>query len=135
MNEAVTIKINKTVALAIKRKETKLRFNVEKPVTIELVLRRALNGDYMIHDHPLYDIVIMPEKNKIVTFSKRHPKTDPYPAQDKFFDYLKRKGMVVADSIQGGNVFGSLEATYPINDKIDTIQALLLIIYHFFQKR
>ena len=39
--------------------------------------------------------------------------------------------MIIQDSIQGGNVYGSLEAVYPINDKVDTIQALLLATYNF----
>lgn len=41
--------------------------------------------------------------------------------------------MIVQDSIQGGNVYGSLEAVYPINDKVDTIQALLLATYNFLK--
>ena len=42
--------------------------------------------------------------------------------------------MVVQDSIQGGNVYGSIEAIYPINDKVDTIQALLLAAYNFLKE-
>ena len=114
----------------------KILVKVEEPpkATIKLNLRKALNGDYMIYDHPLYDIVIMPKKNKIVTLVKREAQLDPYVSQDKFFDHLNRKGMIVGDTVQGGNIFGSLEATYPINDKVDTIQALLLVVYQFLQK-
>jgi hypothetical protein len=128
-------------------KELKLRIKVEKSTpeiislqlrdqpseSIKLNIRKALNGDYMIFDHPLYDIVLMPKKNKVVTFVKKNPKLDPYPHQDNLFDYLRKKGMIVPDTIQAGNVFGSLEAVYPINDKINTIETLLLVIFKFFE--
>ena len=127
--------------------ELKLRIRVEEPTpetirlqlrdepseSIRLNIRKALNGDYMIFDHPLYDIVLMPNKNKVVTFVKKNPKVDPYPYQDNFFDHLRRKGMIVPDTIQAGNVFGSLEGVYPINDKINTIEALLLLIFKYFE--
>jgi len=133
MVDKVKINIEPKVKIAIKKAYKPLKLSIKFPTTIELKLRRALNGDYLIYDHPLFDIVIMPDKNKIVTFRKRNPKTDPYPSQDKFFDYLMRLGMVVQDSIQGGNVYGSLEAIYPINDKVDTIQALFLAMYNFLK--
>ena len=41
--------------------------------------------------------------------------------------------MIVPDTIQAGNVFGSLEGVYPINDKINTIEALLLLIFKYFE--
>lgn len=134
MVEKVRIDIEPEVKIAIKKAFKPVKLNIKFPTTIELNLRRALNGDYLIYDHPLFDTVIMPKKNKIVTFSKRNPKTDPYPSQDKFFDYLMRLGMIVQDSVQGGNVYGSFEAVYPINDKVDTIQALLLAIYNFLKE-
>lgn len=131
MANPVKIKIEPQVSLAVHTILKPFKVHVQFPTTIKLYLRRALNGDYLIYDHPLFDIVIMPDKNKIVTFKKRDTRIDPYPSQDKFFDYLMRLGMIVQDSIQGGNVFASLEAVYPINNKVDTIQALLLAIYNF----
>tara|TARA_R100000808_G_C2112633_1_gene126256 strand:+ start:88 stop:723 length:636 start_codon:yes stop_codon:yes gene_type:complete len=114
-------------------KQPNIKIKIEKPLTIFLKIRKAINGDYMIYDHPLYDIVIMPNKNKILTFSKKAAKFEPYPSQDKFFDYLARRGLLALDSVQGGNIFGSLEAKYPINDEVDTIETLLLVIYDFLQ--
>tara|TARA_R110000744_G_C19130675_1_gene537024 strand:+ start:55 stop:657 length:603 start_codon:yes stop_codon:yes gene_type:complete len=103
-----------------------------KPVpheTIELDVRKTLDNNYIIYDHPLFDIVINPDKKRITTFIKRYLKTDPYPHQDVFFDYLLRKGVILPDSVKGGNIFGSLEATYPANKKIDVIKSVLLSIY------
>ena len=119
---SVTVKSDKPVTLKVK-----------KPIRIYLNMRRSLEGNYMIFDHPLYDVVIMPKKNKIVTFSKKDVTIDPYGYQDRLFDYLRTKGLIQADTIQGGSVFGSLEATYPINNKVDTIQAILLSLYSFLK--
>tara|TARA_R110000824_G_scaffold83385_1_gene208835 strand:- start:2638 stop:3198 length:561 start_codon:yes stop_codon:yes gene_type:complete len=96
---------------------------------IKLDIRRTLNDDYMVYDHPLFDIVLMPKKNKIVTFAKKNGKIDAYPYQDHFFNFLQTKGVILPDTVQAGNVLGSLEAVYPINEKVDSIQAILLTIY------
>ena len=122
------------IKVRVKLPELPIKISIKEPIRVYLQIRRSLGGDYMIFDHPLFDVVIQPKTNKIVTFSKRTVSTDPYPSQDKFFDYLMRKGMLKSDSIQGGNVFGSLEATYPVNDEIDTVEALLLVIYYFMKE-
>ena len=121
-----------TIKLIVKQQPIEIK--VIPPIKVSLNIRRSLGGDYMVFDHPLYDIVIMPDKNKIVTFTKRDARMDPYPSQDKFFDYLDKKGALTRDSVQGGNVFGSLEATYPSNDKVNTLEVLLLIIHSFMKE-
>ena len=121
------------IKVRVKPPELPVKIIIKEPIRVYLQIRRSLDGNYMIFDHPLFDVVIQPKTNKIVTFSKRTVSTDPYPSQDKFFDYLMRKGMINGDSIQGGNVYGSLEATYPVNDEVDTVEALLLVIYYFMK--
>jgi len=121
------------IKVRVKAEPPSVKINIKDPIRVYLQIRRSVGGNYMIFDHPLFDVVIQPKTNKIVTFSKRTVSTDPYPSQDKFFDYLMRKGMIEGDSVQGGNVFGSLEATYPVNDDVDTIEALLLVIYYFMK--
>ena len=90
MANPVTIKIRPKVIVGIKQVLKPFKIEIDYPTTIKLNLRRALNGDYLIYDHPLFDIVLMPQKNKIVTFKKKETRIDPYPSQDKFFDYLMR---------------------------------------------
>jgi len=130
----VDVKVGKEINIKVKEENPKIKIKVREPLLVYLQVRRSLDGNYMIFDHPLFDIVIMPRKNKIVTFSKRGALIDSYPSQDKFFDYLMRKGLVLADTIQSGNVYSSLEAAYPINDNVDTIEALLLVIYNFLKE-
>ena len=75
----------------------------------------------------------MPKKNKIVTFARKNSKIDAYSSQDDFYEFLRMKGMIIPDSIQGGNVYGSLEASYPINDNADTIQMFLYLIHKYMR--
>ena len=100
---------------------------------IHLDIRRTLDNNYIIYDHPLFDIVINPDKKKIMTFVKKFSKTEAYPHQDSFFDYLKTRGVILADTVKGGNIFGSLEATYPANKKMDVVKVILLNIFMFLR--
>ena len=62
----VEVKIGADVAAEFAEPDEPLKIKVDVPVVhkIYLKMRRSINGDYMIYDHPLYDIVIMPKKNK-----------------------------------------------------------------------
>tara|TARA_B100000287_G_scaffold10618_1_gene10744 strand:+ start:160 stop:696 length:537 start_codon:yes stop_codon:yes gene_type:complete len=82
-------------------------------IKIDLNVRRSLDGNYLIFDHIDMDIVVMPEKNKIVTFPKESLSDVVYGAQNRMFDYLTKKGIVLPETVQGGNVYGALEAAYP----------------------
>ena len=101
---------------------------------ISLDIRKTLDNNYIIYDHPLFDIVVNPDKKKITTFVKKKTNTSAYPHQDAFFDYLKRRGVILADTVKGGNIFGSIEATYPANKKIDVVKVVLLNIFMFFRE-
>jgi len=78
-------------------------------MTLELKARKSLDGNILIFDHNEMDIVIMPESRKIVTFAKDDFSETVYGVQDRFFAYLKRRGIVAYDSIKGGSVYGSIE--------------------------
>lgn len=100
-----------------------------------LNIRRTLDGNYYIYDHHYIDIILMPEKMKILTLpysesSKLSFSDLVYSTQDKFFDYLSRRGVVAPESIKGGNIFGSIEATIlkPKDSGIPLDQLVLLNI-------
>jgi hypothetical protein len=120
----------------VEPKVTSIEVGVEpipsQPISLDI--RRTLDNNYIIYDHPLFDIVVNPDKKKIMTFVKKKSKTSAYPHQDAFFEYLKRRGVILSDTIKGGNIFGSLEATYPANKKIDVVKAILLNIFMFFRE-
>ena len=82
-----------------------------KKVRLELDLRQSLNGDLMIFDHGDIDIVLSPDKNKVVIFPKDTMSDLVYGAQNRLMAHLRKRGIVVAETIQAGAFYGSLEGT------------------------
>lgn len=101
---------------------------------IKLNVRKTLDNNIVIYDHPLIDIVIIPSKNKIFTIPKDVPNSDTYPAQDRFFKFLDKKGVLVKGTVRSGAILNSLESFYPPNDKIDVMQVILLLTKRFLDK-
>jgi hypothetical protein len=105
-----------------------------KPRTIELVARRAVDGKIMVFDHNLIDVVIAPEEGKVTTFSKTNQNDLAYEAQDRLFRLMQSKGLIMPESVKSGNIFGSLEASYPTESKYaDTTNVALYLVYEFMQ--
>ena len=78
-------------------------------IKFKLNIREAHNGDLMIFDHPEIDIVVMVEKRKIVTFAKDLATDVVYGTSSRLMERLRQKGVIAYETIQGGNVYGSLE--------------------------
>jgi hypothetical protein len=105
-----------------------IRVKIKEPprlMEFNLNLRRALNGDLMIFDHADIDIVVMMEKKKIVAFAKDLMTEVVYGAESRLFEFLKKKGIIAYDSIQGGNIYGSLEASILESKDLDSVKASL----------
>jgi len=105
-----------------------------KIVRIKLDARKSLDGNIMVFDHKFFDIILIPFKNKILTIPKTNQTLDVYEMMDHFFAFLSQRGAVVNGSIRSGNVFGSLESFYPVNEEIDVLQVLLLLIHTYLQE-
>ncbi len=105
-------------------------------VNLELKARKTLDGNIMIFDHQEMDIVLMPEKSKIVTFAKNDFSEMVYAAQNRLFEFLKRKGVVDYESIQGGSVYGSLEGKIPTpkDQAINSIDYAIYGVYKFLKE-
>ena len=88
----------------------------DKLISVELDMRQSLDGNYMIFDHADIDIVVMPEQGKILTLPKELITDQVYGAQNRLFSFLQKKGVIDFASIQGGNVYGSIEAKLLPND-------------------
>lgn len=123
---AINIKIgdqatqeDNNVKIKIKDPTLKERYN------FKLELRRALNGDLLIFDHADIDIVVLKEKKKIVAFAKDIMSEIVYGAENRLFEYLRKKGIIAYDSIQGGNVYGSLEGALLESKEVDPVKAAL----------
>ena len=81
----------------------------EKLVKLELDLRKSMSGDLMIFDHADVDIVLSPSKNKVIVFPKEGITDLVYGAQNRLFSFLRKRGLVIPESIQAGSFFGSIE--------------------------
>jgi hypothetical protein len=79
-------------------------------VRLELDVRKSMSGDLMIFDHGDIDIVLSTRNNKITAFPKESINNLVYGAQNRLFAHLRKKGIIIADSIQAGSFFGSIEA-------------------------
>jgi hypothetical protein len=78
-------------------------------VRLEMDIRKSLSGDLMIFDHGDIDIVLSTKTNKITAFPKETMNDLVYGAQNRLFAHLRKKGLIIADSIQAGSFFGSFE--------------------------
>ena len=69
---------------------------VEKPEdTVTLDARKTLDGNLMVFDHEDVDIVLVPSSNKIMVFPKDLMEERIYHTQDRFFYFLRKKGVIV----------------------------------------
>ena len=76
----------------------------------------------------------MPEKSKIVCFAKKEMSNAVYSIS-KMFEFLRRKGIIIPETIMGGNVYGSMEAKYPSQSEMaDTTQAVVFSISKFIEE-
>jgi len=109
---------------------------VPETIQVSLKVRKTLDGKIMILDHLHIDIVLDLSKKKITTFPKKQLNDEVYSSQNNYFKFLTNEGIVLPESIQVGNVFGSLEAKYPDspNEKVDAVQVVLLSTKKFLDK-
>ncbi len=119
---SVNIKVvDDTTAEPIEQpEESSVTINVVEKDRIEakLKLRSSINGDLMIMDHKDIDIVIKQEEKRIVAFAKETLSDLVYGAQSRLLEYLRSNGLIEIDSIQGGNIYGSLEAKLQEGPKV-----------------
>lgn len=101
---------------------------------VKLHIRKTLDNNIVIYDHPLIDVIIIPTKNKIFTVPKEATSSDSYPSQDRYFKFLDRKGVLVKGTIRSGAILNSLEAFYPPNEKVDVLQVIILLTKRFLDK-
>ena len=117
-------------------KEDTIKIEILEKDEIEfnLNLRSALNGDLIILDHKDIDIVVQPTSKKIVTFAKEVMSDAVYGAESRLLEYLRGQGVINHDSIQGGNVYGSLEGQIMDSKTHDPIKVTILKISEWMKK-
>tara|TARA_R110000824_G_scaffold287578_2_gene475672 strand:+ start:450 stop:989 length:540 start_codon:yes stop_codon:yes gene_type:complete len=111
-------------------------FANEKKVKLELNIRKSLTGDLMIFDHGDIDIVLSPAKNKVVAFPKETMNDLVYGAQNRLMSFLRKRGVLIAESIQSGAFYGSLEGSLetPVNEGLSASKLALVNISSFIDE-
>jgi hypothetical protein len=106
----------------------------KKVEKILLKARKTIDGNIIISDHPELDIFILISKGKIVAIPKEEMDDEIYDTQNRLFRFLTKKGVIDHSSVQGGNLFMSMEAKIPEADKGEKTQFVLYTISLFIEK-
>ena len=113
-----------------------VKFAKEPQAKITLNARKNLRGDVMIFDHEDIDIVVMSENNKILSFAKEDMSDKVYEAQERLFKFLRKRGIIELSSVQGGNIYGSMEANIleSASENVSSIEATLYVVSKFMNE-
>jgi hypothetical protein len=88
----------------------------------------------MILDHKDIDIVVFPKKSKVIAFAKEIMGDHVYDSQDRFFRFLTNKGVIDRESIQGGNIYSSMEAMIPPSEQYNMVENVVMTIGKFIEE-
>jgi len=102
--------------------------------SVKLNARRSLDGNVLIFDHKHIDIVLMPKKKKVVAFAKDIYGDQVYEAQNRLFHFLRKKGIIDYDSVQGGNIHASMEAKMLESKDYNATQQTLFAVGKFIEE-
>ena len=99
---------------------------------IKLNIRKTLDNNLIIYDHPKLLIFVSPQSNKILTTPKTEKIDEEiFLASKKMFDFLVEKGLVDPASVRGGAVYKSTEATYADSKELKALNVVLKTLYEF----
>ena len=83
---------------------------------VRLDIRKTLDGNY----------IISPSKNKILALSTIAMDDKVYYTQNKYFDFLYKRGVIDPSTVQAGNIYASMEAAIPqTQEKVDPIEVII----------
>ena len=102
--------------------------------TISLKAKKTIDGNIIIVDHPEIDIMILPAQRKVVALPKEELDDEIYETQSRLFKFLVLRGVVIYNTVQAGNLFMSLEASYPEAKQGDAVQYILLSLSKFMDQ-
>lgn len=102
-------------------------------INFKLMTRSAINGDIMILDHKDIDIVLKQGEGKILTFAKETISDYTYGAEARLLEFMRSKGVLEYDSIQGGNIYGSLEGKIMKSENVESNKVALKVISEWME--
>ncbi len=101
--------------------------------TVKLKARKSLDGNIIISDHQLMDVVLIPAKNKVLTIPHPGFGEEVYYKQKDFFSALSRRG-IFSGAMEGGNIYGVYEAKLATSEEVSPVQVALLEIERYFKQ-
>ncbi len=115
------------ITISIKDKQT----GIQK----EIAIKKTLSGDFLLQEHPDIDIIVMPQKFKILALAKEDQTDQVYNLQEKLFNYMVKKGVVLPESVISGNVYGSLQGSFPEQSPggEDVLQVVIYNLANFIE--
>ena len=102
-------------------------------IEFELQAKSAVNGDLMIFAHRDIDIVLNQKDKRVTAFAKDMNSDFVYGAESRLFEFLRKKGVLEYDSIQGGNIYGSMEGKLMDANEHDVNKITLLAIHEWMK--
>ena len=108
----------------------------KKPqATIELKMRKTLDGDFIIYDHEDVDIVVSSKNLKVTTFPKPDSDEGCYHSQMRLFEFLQKRGTIERDTVQAGSVYNAIEGKIieSTTEGVSSTQVVLLTISEFLE--
>ena len=116
------------MSIKIKVKDDTMPGAPQEPpkIKVKLDIRKTLDGNFIIQDHPYIDIILSPSKNKILVLSTLSMDDKTYYTQNKYLDFLYKRGVIDPSTIQAGNIYASMEAAIPqTQEKVDPIEVII----------
>jgi hypothetical protein len=105
------------------------RLAKKRPVHRKIAVKKSLDGNLMFLSHPHINVIVKGDKNKVLAFAKDAKYTeDAYAAMKRLLAYLADVGLVGFDSIQGGNIYASLEGL--LVEPAEERSLLQLVTFH-----
>lgn len=107
---------------------------IDKPsIRFRLDAKRMLDGRIVIRDHLLIDIIIDDSNNVITTSPKDYSSEEPYQAQNRFFTFLSKTGVIRGETVEGGSTHNSLSAEYTEKayGDLEPLKVVLYAIWKF----
>jgi hypothetical protein len=84
----------------------------KQKITKKVPVKKTIDGNLMFLTHPHINVSVNTKKKTVLTFAKNGNYTDEaYAAMKRLLNYLAESGLVPFESIQGGNIYASLQAT------------------------
>ena len=98
-----------------------------------LKIKKTMDNNVVIQDHPDIDIVFVSKARKIVLFPKEQYSDEVYETQNLLMKHLQKEYLISGQTIRVGNIFGTLEAEMILSEKFNIANACIMSVAKFLE--